>query len=316
MSEGCDRVTLVLHTVRGRDKGSVREYSRPVRNALRIGLLLLLVGGWGVAAGGVWPRRMLEDVVCPPPSLPPPVPVQPTPPPVCTPSDGVDSVVLPYDGDGRGLHLTVQAQAQAAEIEVPLLFDTGATLTTLDRATLRRLGVEVPADAPVLEVRTANGPARVPIALVPRMWVGGLEVGGVTVGVCEPCADEQSRGLMGLNVTGRFLVTVDTVRRELTFQPRTDASDRLLDVSPWLDVDASLQGRGLRGVHATLTVRNRATRAVRDATARLSCADGGERTWDVPLGSVDARATVTREMPLDDPDDCRAWRVRLHAARW
>jgi hypothetical protein len=284
-----------------------------------VGWLVLLVGGSLLAAAPSWPQRVLEDALCEEAPPGPPgrdaAPAAPAPT-ACVPADTVDSVVLPYDGDGRGVHLTVQAQANGHEREVPLLFDTGATLTTLDRATLRSLGIDVPPDAPVLEVRTANGPARVPIALVPRMWVGGLEVGGVTVGVCEPCADARSSGLMGLNVTGRFLVTVDTVRRELTFVPRAEAADRVLDVSPWLDVDASLQGRGFRGVLATLTVRNRAPRAVLDATARLQCADGSDRHWDVPLGSVDALSTATRDMRLDDPDDCRAWRVRLHAARW
>lgn len=223
-----------------------------------------------------------------------------------------DAVVLPYEGSGHSLALPVQA----GELDLTMLFDTGATLTTMNRATLRRLGVSVPADAPVLELRTANGPAQAPIVLLPRLWVGGVEVPGVTVGVCEPCADDEVVGLLGLNVTGRFLVTLDTARKEVSFAPRAGAEDRLLDVGPWLTLDADLRAWPDGRVKAEIHAENLATRAITAAEVALSCADDAARRWVKPLGAIKAGERATREVALEGAEDCAAWKVALASARW
>lgn len=223
-----------------------------------------------------------------------------------------DAVVLPYEGSGHSLALPVQA----GDLDLTMLFDTGATLTTMNRATLRRLGVTVPVNAPVLELRTANGPAKAPIVLLPRLWVGGVEVPGVTVGVCEPCADDEVVGLLGLNVTGRFLVTLDTARKEVSFAPRAGAEDRLLDIGPWLTLDADLRAWPDGRVKAEIHAENLATRAITAAEVALSCADDASRRWVKPLGAIGAGEQTTREVALEGAEDCATWKVALASARW
>jgi clan AA aspartic protease (TIGR02281 family) len=239
-----------------------------------------------------------------------PATLVPAPTPACAPALAGDAVVLPYEGSGHSLALPVQM----GELDLSMLFDTGATLTTLDRRTLARLGVSVPHDAPVIQLRTANGPAQAPIVLLPKVWVGGMAVEGVTVGVCEPCADETVVGLLGLNVTGRFLDTLDTSRKEVSFAPRA-GGDRLIDVGPWLDVDASLHAWEDGRVRATVHARNRSVRDVTESSVTLSC-EGSERTWERRLGPVAAGSEQRGEFALEGAEDCEAWSVRLSGARW
>jgi clan AA aspartic protease (TIGR02281 family) len=276
--------------------------------ALRTGMVAVGVPGSGAraVAEALLPVRTASPVASDTPELPVPSP----PAPACAPALDGDAIVLPYEGSGHSLVLPVQV----GELDLSMLFDTGATLTTLDRRTLARLGVEVPADAPVLELRTANGPANAPIVLVPTVWVGGVAVEGVTVGVCEPCADDAVAGLLGLNVTGRFLVTLDTARKEVTFTPRA-GGDRLIDVGPWLDVDASLHAWEDGRVRATVRARNRSSRVVTDATVTLACT-GSERTWERRLGTLPAKGDIQRDFALEDAETCGRWSVRLTGASW
>ena len=112
-------------------------------------------------------------------------PLTPDCPPVSD-RDG-DEVALPYEGQGHSLAIPVQFK----NAEISMLFDTGASVTTLDEATLHRLGVKVPSDAPELKLRTANGERSARLVQVPELWIGGMKVAPVTVGVCEECADDQ-----------------------------------------------------------------------------------------------------------------------------
>ncbi len=254
-----------------------------------------------------------------------PAPVRVQRPPEGSRAD--DEVVLPYEGAGHSLAVQVGlASTRGDDLEVGMLFDTGATLTTLDRATLRRLGIALPPNAPVIELRTANGPARVPIVRVPRLWIGGIAVENVTVGVCEPCADGRVAGLLGLNVTGRFLVTLDTQLQEITLVAREAPRGPVLDLQPWVGLDAEITRWPDGRLEAVVTARNEASRDVTGAVVRLSCGrgeeDGSENGdgWLAQLGDLPsgAQSDVTVRIPSSEaPDEgCDTWRVRLHAGRW
>lgn len=219
-----------------------------------------------------------------------------------------DQVALPYEGSGH----SVVVPAQFGDVELSMLFDTGASLTTLNQAALRRIGVSVPSDAPEITLRTANGQRTARLVVVPRMWVGGLPVDGVTVGVCEECADDHTSGLLGLNVSSQFLVTVDTSRQEVVFQAR-DGGDRRIDVSPWLRVEARASIFPDTRVEVEVTGDNAAPRAITDATVGVTCGDDHfvAHLTDIPPHSV---ATTTVNLPRGT--DCEQYRVSLDAARW
>lgn len=237
----------------------------------------------------------------------------PLPPPVYTDDD--DQVSLPYDGTGHSLLVPVTVDGPNGKTtEISLLFDTGATYTTLDAETIGAAGYAIASDAPRITSHTANGAIETPLVLVERMWVGGLEVPGVTVALCNACTDGQSyKGVLGLNVSGRFLVTLDTARREMVLKPRRTPQRLQLDVEPWLDLD----GRGLRWADGRtdvqVDVRNRSTRTVRDAQIKVRC-PGGEYRVPLPELARDASARETASVPADGA--CETFSLSLATADW
>ena len=308
--------------------GALRAWEAPdAREAAHTGLTAL------VPAPALAPALALADGFFPAVKAPPVARaqrVEPAPPPRSPARGSDDEVVLPYEGTGHSLVVQVGfATARGDALDIGMLFDTGATLTTLDRATLRRLGVVVPSDAPVIDLHTANGPARVPVVRVPRLWLGGFPVYDVTVGVCEPCADAGVAGLLGLNVTGRFLVTLDAQLQEITLVPRATSRGPVLDLQPWLDLDARITRWPDGRTEAEVTARNAAPREVASAEVLLRCGDADDAaqdaddpgaSWLASLGAIPAGGTAvtTVRIPADEAPDpgCDTWRVRLHGGRW
>lgn len=229
-------------------------------------------------------------------------------PPASTVVDG-DQVALPYEGKGHSMVVPVDF----GDVELPMLFDTGASVTTLDSASLRKIGVRVPADAPEITLHTANGERTAKIVVVDRLWIGGMPVDGVTVGVCEECADERTSGLLGLNVSGQFLVTVDTQRKEVVFQARTGTGDRLIDVSPWLHVQANARLYPDTRIEVDVDAQNRSARVVKSAEVGILCAD---QHFSATLTDVPAGGTGSTTVSLPRGSDCEHYKVSLDHARW
>jgi len=220
-----------------------------------------------------------------------------------------DQVALPYEGSGHSMIIPVQF----GDVELPMLFDTGASVTTLGRASLRAIGVSVPADAPEITLRTANGERTAKLVFVPRVWVGGMLVEGVTVGICEECADDRSAGLLGLNVSSQFLVTVDTRRKEVVFQARDDDGERLIDVAPWLRVEASATVWPDTRVVVDVRGRNAAPRAIAEATVGITC---GDERFVARLRDIPAQGQGATTVNLPRGSECGSYKISLDAAKW
>lgn len=243
------------------------------------------------------------------------LPVEPLPPSTVEPPlvEAGDLVVLPYEGEGRTLAVQVGLDGQGQRsLDRWMLFDTGATLTTLDRTTLAGLGVEVRTDAPEVTVRTAAGDRRTRLALLDRVWIGGMEVEGVTVSVCDACADEDTVGLLGLNVSGRFRVTVDTARHELVLEPRTDEPDRSIDVAPWLDIEATATRWRDGRIEVEVRAVNHSSRTIQEAQVGIRCDD----TWVAELRNIPPRGRATSLVALPVGADCDGYTVGLERALW
>ncbi len=224
-------------------------------------------------------------------------------------------MVLPYEGEGSSLRIPVVLEGPGGRTDdVWMLYDTGASYTTVDRRTLRRLGVRVPADAPEITVRTAGGERRARLALLDRVWLGGFEVRRVTVSVCEACADDEDGtvGLLGLNVSGRFLVTTDHARRELLLRPRGHDGDATLDISPWLKVSASAVQWSDGRVDVEVRAANRAPWPVAEADVEIRC----DRTWTAHLRDLPAGGEAREQVALPVGADCDPYTVALARAAW
>ncbi len=261
---------------------------------------------WLPRIEGVPPVPLAEPI-----AVEAPVPAAASSTVVRSPPPMGDEVILPYEGEGTALMVPVAFENGKREVEVAMVFDTGASFTSLNRATLRQLGVSVPSDAPEVVVRTANGERSTPLVLIDRVWLGGFAVEGVTVGVCDECAHEDGRGLLGLNVSGGFLVTVDQESQELRLRPR-ERPDRTADVKYWVRPAASATAWPDGRIDVTVTLENNATKAISNAVVRVGC----DRAYDVTFASVAPGTAEERTLALRRGTDCQGYTVELKSASW
>jgi predicted aspartyl protease len=224
---------------------------------------------------------------------------------------GPDQISLHYEGDGRRMTVEVGVQHRGVTRDLHMLLDTGATFTTLDTATLTSLGLAPGPEAPRITLQTAGGEREASLLLLDGLWLGDLSMDGVAIATCDACASGEVAGLLGLNVTGGYNLTIDADAREVVFTRRADYS-RHLDIKPFVEIGATIQQIGDR-VRARPFLENRSGRAIERADIALRC--NGD-AWIVPLGPVlpGERVAGDRRLPAHAP--CDRYQVALHAADW
>ncbi len=233
--------------------------------------------------------------VAEPPTSRQPVP----PPPIAVDSD--DLVVLPYEGTARSMLLAVSLESERVVLDTEMVFDTGATLTTVSPQLLEALEIDVPDDAPTIQLQTANGIRTSPLLLLDRLWLGGFAVEGISVSVCENCGS--LNGLIGLNVSSMFRIEVNQQDRELTFIPQD--GDRHLDIAHWLSLSLT---RARDGV--TVTAENRSPRRITGAVIEGDCGE------PVSVALPDILPGERRAVLFPAPLRCSRPNVRLIQAVW
>lgn len=220
-----------------------------------------------------------------------------------------DGVVLPFEGQGRTM--AVPVTFEGSDDEIWMLFDTGATLTTLNAGTLAKLGIAIPEDAPEVSLRTAAGQQTARVISLERLWVGGLLVEGVTIAVCEACADDETAGLLGLNVSGRFRVTVDASARTLTLQPRAEP-DHSVDLSPWLAVEATAVHWSDGRIEVELAADSITDRPVSEITVEIRC----DQVFAAKLQKIPPRGRAEATVSLPLGVSCDGYSVAMTHGRW
>jgi len=194
-------------------------------------------------------------------------------------------VTVPLERRGSSYYVGARLNQR---VEVTYLYDTGASLTTIDSDTLARLGLKVPEHAPTIRTQTANGVVEVPILVLDSIEVGGARVqGGFTVSLCDSCSDGRKRGLLGLNFSRRYLTTIDETKGELRLVPRVDALDHRFDIEPFLayaDVKGTVQGGVCK---VTGRVRNRAPRPIQSMRVAAVLVDKDDKDVGRIRGTVE-----------------------------
>jgi hypothetical protein len=222
-------------------------------------------------------------------------------------------VVIPYEGEGEVLEVAAFFDGPRYGEEFAMLFDTGATYTTLDHAALAQLEVEVPADAPVAILRTANGEIEAPLVLIDAVWLDDAVVEWVTVAVCDSCAGGGVHGLLGLNVTSQFQVALDHDHRQIQLGALKGPENRKLDVGQWLRVRSRLlrwqDGRLEVEVHG----ENLARVGITKFTTEIACPGG---RFEVVVEDVPPGDTVSRKVALPRGTDCGEYTVTLRSGAW
>jgi len=230
-------------------------------------------------------------------------------PPPRTPDD---ALALPYEGDGRRMSVPVVFVHEGRELELVMMFDTGATYTTLSLEGLARLGVQPSSDDPVIRLHTANGEREAQLVLLDEVWLGNLRVENVAIATCDACANDDSAGLLGLNVSGAFNLQIDADRREVVFQPRA-RFDRRLDIKPFSDLSGSFRRYPGGRVEMDVRLDNMSDQRIEEASATITCAAD---VWTVPMGPLPAgeSRTVSQRLPRHTP--CETYEIALGESRW
>lgn len=222
-------------------------------------------------------------------------------------------VVIPYQGQGETMRIATFFDGPRYGEEFAMIFDTGATYTTLTRAALELLELPIPRDAPIAVLRTANGEIEAPLVLVDAVWLGDAVVEWVTVAVCEPCASEGISGLLGLNVSGQFQVSLDHDHQHIELSALDKEENRKLDVAQWLGLTSRLLRWRDGRLEVEVTGQNRASVAIREFAAEIDCPGG---RFQVVVDGVAPNDARTQKMALPRGTDCSEYSLSLLSAVW
>mgnify|MGYP000203104108 CR=1 FL=1 len=206
-----------------------------------------------------------------------------------------------------------------------ILLDTGASFLTLSKRVVERLKITPPADAPSMTLKTANGEILTRVGLLPKLKLGSYVLRRVAFVVCDACADH-SRGLIGLlgmNVVGRFLMTVDQKNGFVYFRPHANQKDQASDIRPFISYD-KLRARTTRYFIVRRTfklngiIKNRATLGVRNLKLKLVYLQKkrkvGVRYFKVPpLRAGQARRFAFKDSPAPK---FRHFRLEVVQGEW
>jgi hypothetical protein len=222
-------------------------------------------------------------------------------------------LAIPYEGDAATLRIPVAIDGPEYGEELRMIFDTGATLTTLNRHTLDLLDIPIPRNAPRIQLNTAAGEIEAQLVLVDAVWLGNEVVEWVTIAVCEPCGRDGVAGLLGLNVSGQFHVSIDHDAEVIELRPRTGRTNRKIDVAPWLNLRSQLTQWNDGRIEVEIEASNLALQEIRSAVLEVECAN--ER-FAVRLKSIPAQSSVHETASLARGSDCSRYHVHTFAADW
>jgi len=284
-----------------------------------------------MGAAGAWTVALLGSDPTPAVPLPPEPSLPPVPTPVPTPTvrvplsiDGLEPVAswpggldegveLPYEGDSSSLRIQVEIDGPVTGEEFTMIFDTGATFTTLDYASLSAIGVRVEADAPRVTLLTANGTIEASLVLVDAVWLGGAPVEWVTVAVCDSCTNYPAVGLLGLNVSQRFQVSLDHDRQSISLRPRASRDNRTLDIRNWLRIRSEITENWDASVELRVTGMNDSHHEIQHVAIDLQCKNS---RFEIDLDSIPADGESTTRLELPRGTDCREQSFEVTQALW
>jgi clan AA aspartic protease (TIGR02281 family) len=145
------------------------------------------------------------------PELPQPrttAPVVPQPPKTQT-----SVLTVPLERIGSLFVVTVQVNGTRP---TKMILDTGASHTILSYGVARDLSLWSHHRATSMTMHTAGGTVQAEVVPIDSIRIGEAEVRDLEAAIYDlPEAPPNIEGLLGLNVLGHFLVTLDTVRHRL-----------------------------------------------------------------------------------------------------
>jgi hypothetical protein len=234
------------------------------------------------------------------------------------PPDPGGEVRVIYEKRGNAIVVPVTLRGSGGSVSAKMIFDTGASLTTINEATLRALGQWVATDDPTVETHTANGVVQRRLTAIESVALGAAHVGGgLAVSICEPCASGDVVGLLGLNVQRHFRVTLDHDAGKLVLAPKSPPVGHLQDILPFVEMkEASGEWQGPL-LRVSLALINRSSRALRNVrVAAVIKGEGKEgRIWG-EAKAVPAKDRVPLKLEGLSPVKGKTFQLVVEGAEW
>lgn len=234
------------------------------------------------------------------------------------------AVVIDFDPEQTGIYLGVELEGPSGRVErLEYLFDTGASYTTITSETARKLGIEIPADAPRLEFDTAAGKRSDAMVRLPALKIGDVRVPSLAVSICDACATRRGVGLLGLNVIREFVVQTDYQTSQMRLLPRVQETrpNRAFDIQPLLDLDIEGTAEVVDGkVEWTVAVKNKSVAAIEDVVPRVSFGNGvhltGAAITRIEPGASGRSTIAGNVLDKGEEGGALSYTLSLVEARW
>ncbi len=247
----------------------------------------------------------LADQIDPPDDTP----AVPAPPPAPVRTAVATEIAVPFSAAGNAILMNVELRGPAGRAELPYLFDTGASFTTVNTKTAELLGLEVPANAPTLQFNTASGPRESRMVYLPGLRLGDTVLEGLLVSVCDGCVNERTSGLLGLNVMREFFVQMDYQAERMHLIPRQHDSrpNRAYDIGPTVKLEVEGTPEIWLGrIRWILLVENRGTVAVEGVIPEVQFSNGqhmrGAAISRIEPGALGRSLVEGKTQPRDGSD--------------
>lgn len=188
------------------------------------------------------------------------------------PSDGTSS----FHYKGGSIITNVTLENGNKKIQIPMILDTGATISTISEETAQRLGVRLISSP--MEVQTAGGKTSMTLGIIKKVSIGGFSVSPVAVAVCKNCHDRETGGLVGLNFTRHFHISIDTVAGKINLEKTDSWVDRKDEIEPFIET-TQLKGELKNdSLEISAIVTNHADRRLRNLVFECSILDEKKRS--------------------------------------
>jgi len=111
-----------------------------------------------------------------------------------------------------------------------MLFDTGASMTTIDIKIANRSGISLK-NAESITTRGVGGTVKGYLVTIKEFWLGGLNIGTVAAHVIPFSIDSEVQAVLGMNILKGFKTTIDLLHKAedglgaIFLEPTFDLSD-------------------------------------------------------------------------------------------
>lgn len=120
---------------------------------------------------------------------------------------------------GNSLTLTIHLWDVNLKVfrHMEIVFDTGASVTTISKAILRDAGYEFDPNK-IAFITTASGQAKVNVVNIPLLKIGNQVLKDVTVYAHDFPQESCAVAVLGLNVISQFNITMDFKSKKFIFE--------------------------------------------------------------------------------------------------